>query len=149
MSLVETITRLDENVSARFTEAVPEQYRVYPDLNQSDLSGKPLLYNLESVSQSITNLFSTERGERLFRPTVGSSLRSIIFKQVNEATAMQLRQLLINSIEEGDRRISIVRKDTKIVPAPEEDGYDVVIRYNVYGIPEQAFTYAGFLYTGE
>lgn len=58
---------------------------VYSDL-RSDLAVNPatddllLTTNEASIEQSIKNLLNTNRYERVFRPDVGSSIRSLLFE---------------------------------------------------------------------
>lgn len=133
------------NVSDIEDPLVTNSFIVYSDLNQNNPSEDPLLYNMDSVGQAMFNLFHVQQGERIFRPTYGADLRRYLFAPINEATSIQLRQLLMVSVEQWDRRIRVDRNYSRVTPLPDDNAYEIYIVYRVLGIPEQAYAYEAIL----
>lgn len=124
---------------------VSNSYIIYSDLNQRSPGSYSLLFNMDSVMQAISNLLNTQPGERLFRPTFGADIRSILFQPINEATSIRLKQMFIGSIEQWDRRIQVARNLTQITPLPDDNAYDIYIVYRVLGITDQTYAYEAVL----
>jgi len=135
---------ISENVSEVLDREVAEQFVVYQDLNQEDPGSDATLTNMDAVEQALRNLFNTKPGERLFRPTFGADLGAILFQPIDAGTSLRLKQLLIKAVEQWEPRIKVDRRNTSIVPQPEENGYDISITYQVLGIPEEYFDFTAF-----
>ena len=71
----------------------PISFSVHPE--KKDLS---VVTNDNAVKQSIRNLLLTDRYERLFQPTVGSNIRSLLFEPISSSTAITLRTLITETI---------------------------------------------------
>jgi phage baseplate assembly protein W len=76
----------------------------------------PLKYNEQAVIRSIRNLLSTNIGERLFQPEVGSSLNSLLFEPVTQITATLIQNEVIRIITNYEPRASIARVDVSALP---------------------------------
>jgi uncharacterized protein len=56
----------------------------------------------ESIREALYNLIMTDRGERLFQPSIGSDIRATLFESNTPATTLLLKEkikTLINSYE--------------------------------------------------
>ena len=62
---------------------------LYSDLN-IDLD-TALVTNRDAVEQGLLCLFSTDKGERCFRPEIVGSLNSLLWMPINEMTAYSVR----------------------------------------------------------
>lgn len=133
------------NVSDISDPLVTNNYVLYSDLNQESPESDPLLFNMDSIMQAMYNLFNVQPGERLFRPTYGADLRSFLFRPITEGTSIQLKQMLIVSVEIWDSRIRILRNQTKITPLPDDNAYQIYAVYQVLGISEQTYAYEAML----
>ena len=78
-----------------------------------------------AIKQSITTLLLTDRGERLFQPDLGSSLRQFLFEPLDYGTASLIKQAIKECIGNYEPRVVI----TSIVcdPNTNYDGFDVEI----------------------
>ena len=124
---------------------VSNSYMLYTDLNQESPGEYPLLYNMDSVMQAVSNLLNTQPGERLFRPTFGADIRSILFQPINESTSLRLTQIFIGAIEQWDYRIRVVRNYSRVTPVPDENLYQIYVVYQVLGITDQTYAYEAVL----
>ena len=148
VTVSETVIRVDSNVSDVLGDNSVPEYVVYADINQSSPGDAPVIYNMEAVMQGLSNLFHTRPGERLFRPSIGSALHTIVFKPINDTTSILLKQILINAVEKWEPRVQVVRNLTKITPQPDSFGYDISVVYKVLGLSAEMFQYKSFYYVG-
>ncbi len=66
--------------------------------------------NYTTAEQLKTNILSfllTNRGERLFQPTFGASLRNFLFEQIADNTLDELREIFNSKIEQQFPRVRI------------------------------------------
>lgn len=90
-----------------------KQPTLYSDfLNNLDLH--PLsgdlakISNAEAIKQSIKNLVLTNYGERLFNPTLGSSLSKSLFEPIDGFTLNDMQSSIVNTITFHERRANLV-----------------------------------------
>jgi len=71
----------------------------------------------KAVINSIKNILSTNKNERLFNPSFGGNIRALLFENVDNLTAIRMEKQIINLIENFEPRASI----SKVVVTPEPD----------------------------
>ena len=88
--------------------------------------------NTTAIARSLRNLVLTTPGERFFNEELGSQVNNLLFENVDDVTAMSVRQEIINVIENYEPRVKLL---TVSVNA-NIDSYsmDVLIAYQVIGI---------------
>ena len=91
-----------------------------------------VIKNTTAIARSLRNLVLTTPGERFFNENLGSQVNNLLFENVDDVTAMSVRQEIINVIENYEPRVKLL---TVSVNA-NIDSYsmDVVIAYQVIGI---------------
>jgi phage baseplate assembly protein W len=62
--------------------------------------------NEQSVNQALKNLILTNIGERLFQPTVGSTVMSSLFEMNDQATLSTLEFYIQNTIQNDEPRVN-------------------------------------------
>lgn len=82
-----------------------------------------------AVRTSIRNLLSTAFGERLFQPTIGGSLRPLLFEPIDAITTMEIRDRIIGTIRGYEPRVSNIIVD--VVANPDENSYHVTVEYAI------------------
>jgi phage baseplate assembly protein W len=85
-----------------------------------------------TANQLKTNLLSfllTNRGERLFHPTFGASLRNFIFEQISNNTIDDLSEIFKLKIEQQFPRIRVF--DVVLEPDPDANTINVSFAYRV------------------
>lgn len=76
----------------------------------SELSNDLVLSkNEQAVKQSIKNLILTERGERLFQPTLGSNIKSTLFELMTPATLKLLEEQVREVINNYEPRAELLK----------------------------------------
>lgn len=91
-----------------------------------------VIKNTTAIARSLRNLVLTTPGERFFNENLGSQVNNLLFENVDDVTAMSVRQEIINVIENYEPRVKLL---TVSVNA-NIDSYsmDVLIAYQVIGI---------------
>ena len=85
-----------------------------------------------TVDQLRTNILSfllTNRGERLFQPSFGASLRNFIFEQISTNTIEDLREIFNAKIEQQFPRVRVF--DTVINSDPDRNTINISFTYRV------------------
>ena len=85
--------------------------------------------NEDAVKQSIKNILLTNRGERLFNPTFGSDLKSILFENFSPQTESQLKEYIEMSINNYEPRASLI--DVVVQAIPDLNAYSATIVFSV------------------
>jgi phage baseplate assembly protein W len=91
----------------------------------SDLA---LRLNEESVKEALKNLILTDKGERLFQPTLGSDVRKSLFDNMTPATIKMLEQNVKSTINNFEPRVTIINVEV----LPDYDNYKVQINITFY-----------------
>lgn len=85
--------------------------------------------NEDAVKTSIKNILLTDRGERLFNPTFGSDIRSLLFENITPQTESSIREYIELSINNFEPRANII--DVVVSALPEANAYAVTIVFSV------------------
>tara|TARA_R100000030_G_C3207476_1_gene112470 strand:- start:208 stop:609 length:402 start_codon:yes stop_codon:yes gene_type:complete len=120
-----------ERVSRKFKD-VSMSFKINP-LN-NDLVA---LKNATAISRSVRNIIFTTPGEKFFEPTFGSRVSQMLFENMDDITAISIRDEIKNSIDIFEPRVQLT--GVKVNPDFDSNQYDAVITYIIIGadIPEQ------------
>jgi phage baseplate assembly protein W len=82
------------------------------------------------IRESLLILLSTRPGERVMRPLYGCNLHALVFEQVSESVATQIRQAVRTAIERCEPRVSV--ELVSVLPGPDQHGVlPIEIAYRV------------------
>jgi phage baseplate assembly protein W len=120
-----------ERVSQGFKD-VSMSFQVNPLTN--DLIA---LNNATAISRSIRNIIFTLRGEKFFNPEFGSGLNRLLFDNMDEISASNLRDEIASSIVNFEPRVTLL--DVVTEPLYDQNAFNVTISYRIIGadLPEQ------------
>lgn len=82
-----------------------------------------LSYNDQAVIRSVKNLLLTKPYERLFQPTMGSEIDSLLFEPITPLTGNLLKDEIIRTINNYEPRAKIASLD--VLAYPDQNGYQV------------------------
>lgn len=99
---------------------------MYFDPNTMDLVTND---NEDAVKASIRNLILTNRGERLFNPTIGSDITSVLFENFSPQTESMLRDYIRLCIDNFEPRATII--DVIVTALEEVNAYSATIVFSV------------------
>ena len=125
-----------ERVSQGFKD-VSMTFKVNP-LN-NDLIG---LKNETAIARSVRNIIMTEPGEKFFDENYGSRVSKLLFENVDEITASEIRDEIEYSIVNYEPRVNLI--NIEINPNYDNYEFDTVIRYEIIGadVPPQELSFA-------
>ena len=107
--------------------------KLWSDINnnfKTDASGAVRIEeDVNAVKTSITNILSTELGERLFLPEFGGTLRNILFEPMDEHSVQIMAMTIRDVINRWDDRIIIESIDFK--PNPDYSYVAIIISFRV------------------
>ena len=95
------------------------------------------LKNENAIARSIRNIVFTIPGEKFFDESFGSNINRSLFDNIDELSALIIKDQITESIENFEPRVDTV----KVVTPPDFDNnsFDVVLTYEIIGadIPPQ------------
>jgi|TARA_B100001094_G_scaffold326806_1_gene383684 phage baseplate assembly protein W len=120
-----------ERVSQSFKD-VSMSFKVNP-LN-NDLVA---LKNTNAIARSVRNIILTSPGEKFFNPDFGSNVSKLLFENLDEVTALAIRDEIETAINNYEPRVSLI--DVEVTPDFDNNSLDAKIKYRIVGadIPPQ------------
>ena len=101
---------------------------IYSDLDlrflaQPSTGDVSMRYDEQAVIRSIRNLLSTNLYERLFEPTIGSSIGQLLFEPISPLTASQIEDEVARMIGNYEPRATI--NQILVSARPDSNSFDV------------------------
>lgn len=122
---IDKITRTD-----KASDKKPYYSDFYTNFNAHPQNKRLVKYtNENSVKRSVRSLILTEPGERLFQPDIGCKIRSLLFENMSDITAMQLKNAIEETITLYEKRARVIT--VEVVPNEDRHNYDVYIIFEV------------------
>ena len=93
--------------------------------------------NENAIARSIRNIVFTTPGEKFFDPSFGSRITESLFDNIDEITSSVIVDEITESINRYEPRVKL--NNVKAYPDYDNNGFDVIITYDVIGaeIPRQ------------
>jgi len=92
--------------------------------------------NQTAIARSLRNLVLTSPGERFFNNSLGSRVNELLFENMDDLTASDIKSEIENTIENFEPRVNLL--ETRVSANPDSYEFDVVITYEIVGIDAQA-----------
>ena len=115
-----------ERVKQEF-KAVSMSFKVNP-LNDDLIA----LKNSSAIARSIRNIVFTQPGEKFFNPNFGSRVSESLFENVDNSSAIVIRDEIRNSIKNFEPRVKLL--NVFVRPNSEFNEMNVTIEYEIIGI---------------
>ena len=91
-----------------------------------------VLKNANAIARSIRNIISTSPGEKFFDPDFGSNVTKLLFENLDDISAISIRDEIENSINNYEPRVSFISVET--TPDYDNNAFDVKLTYRIIGI---------------
>ena len=125
-------------------ERVSQGFR---DLSMS-FQDNPLNHDLigikdaNAIARSVKNIVFTLPGEKFFNPNFGSNITASLFENIDEFSALTIRDEIRNSIENYEPRVKLI--DVTVEPEYDDYNFNVIVQYEIIGvnIPPQQLEFA-------
>ena len=90
------------------------------------------LKNSDAIARSLRNIVFTNRGEKFFNPNFGSDLKKSLFENLDEVTALTIKEEIEYTIVNYESRVDLL--DLAVVPDYDNNEYFVTIVYDIIGL---------------
>ena len=90
------------------------------------------LKNSSAIARSIRNIVFTQPGEKFFNPDFGSGITESLFENMDEVSALAIRDEIENSITRFEPRVNVI--EVKVIPNFEANEMNATIVYEIVGI---------------
>tara|TARA_B100001113_G_scaffold103285_1_gene83676 strand:- start:390 stop:791 length:402 start_codon:yes stop_codon:yes gene_type:complete len=90
------------------------------------------LKNEAAIARSIRNIVFTSPGEKIFNPEFGSEISKVLFENIDEISAISIKDEIETSIRNYEPRVKLEEVD--IEPNYDNNQFDVRINYRIVGI---------------
>lgn len=82
-------------------------------------------FDLEAISNSLTNLFNTSRGQRFLFPEYGLNLRQFIFSPITAENGRIIGRIIFDGIRRYEPRVIV--EQVNVVAVPDDNTYEISI----------------------
>jgi phage baseplate assembly protein W len=90
------------------------------------------LKNETAIARSIRNIVFTIPGEKFFDPDFGSNVTKSLFENIDDISAITIRDEIETSIRNYEPRVSLISVET--TPDYDNNNFNVTIVYRIVGI---------------
>ena len=90
------------------------------------------LKNSSAIARSIRNIVFTQPGEKFFNPDFGSRITESLFENMDEVSALEIRDEIEKSIKNFEPRVNV--REVRVVPAFTNNEMNATIVYEIVGI---------------
>ena len=90
------------------------------------------LKNSSAIARSIRNIVFTQPGEKFFNPDFGSRITESLFENMDEVSALEIRDEIENSIKNFEPRVNV--REVRVVPDFTNNEMNATIVYEIVGI---------------
>jgi len=105
--------------------------------NQEATSRDILVDNdILAIRNSVKNIFTTKKGEKILAPEFGSSLEQFLFEPVDNIHGRLIAETIFNNIKTYEPRIEVT--DINVEVKPDENLYNITVQYKFLEIKKQS-----------
>lgn len=103
---------------------------IYTNFNRHPETGALVrLVDEASVKRSLRNLILTNRGERMFQPTLGTDLYKMLFDNMSPVTEDLIKTYITDAINDYEPRVSLIT--VRVIGNELTNSYDVAIVFEI------------------
>jgi phage baseplate assembly protein W len=115
------------------------EVRMHSDIDHNLTKG--MVYDFDSIRQSVQNILLTRKGTRLFNSEFGSNIEDYLFDLMDDITEFEFMNELVNSISMWEPRISVDRNLTSILYDKPNHTWWVNLFFKVNSLPTQTYRF--------
>ena len=83
-------------------------------------------------------ILSTYPAQRLFHPNFGSNLEMYLFDPVDDLTAFNIKNEIVEALTTWERRVLVTERSVSVTALLDEESYFVDIRYAIPELEEES-----------
>jgi phage baseplate assembly protein W len=92
-------------------------------------------YDLSAIKNSIRNLFTTKKGQKILNPDFGCSLDQYLFTPISNANGKAIASEILRAVTKYEPRIQIT--NIYVVPVFDQSLYKISVYYSLLDINKQ------------
>jgi len=92
-------------------------------------------HDLDAISNSLSNLFTTLPGQKLLNPTYGLNLLQFLFEPVTTRTAQIIGETILGGIERYEPRVSVDK--VQVVGNADANEYNITLIIRLPDLPSK------------
>lgn len=96
------------------------------------IQGTSSLYDADCILQAIRTTMFTKKGERIFRPDVGSDLDNYLFTNMNDTTATAIKTAMKGIIAQQGSRVTLI--NLSVTPDYDNNCYEIYVQIALDGV---------------
>jgi len=114
---------------------------IYSDINIQDPLNQTLIYDIESILQSLDAILSTQTGTRMFFPEFGINLERFLFEPLTRASEFSMKNEIIQKVRKFEKRIEINRNKSYVKSLIDKHQTDIFIVFEIKGFGGTEYVY--------
>jgi phage baseplate assembly protein W len=118
---------------------------LWSDPNQYTPNEIPLATDIDAIYQSIENILSTGKQQRVFKPWLGAEIEKYLFEIMDRITALAIEHEVIKAIGMWEPRVVLQSQLTSIIPRPDDQIYEVRLVFKIIGRGDEQYEFNGIL----
>lgn len=92
-------------------------------------------YDLRAIKNSIKNIFTTKKGQKILNPDFGCSLEQYLFTPITESNAKAMGSEILRGITKYEPRVKVT--NIYVVPSIDRNSYNISVYYTLLDINKQ------------
>jgi phage baseplate assembly protein W len=100
-------------------------------LNVVDSKDIVVSHDEKAVQNSLYNIFSTKKGQKILNPEFGASLDMFLFEKVNSFIGQSIGDTILSTIKKYEPRIIV--RGINVYPRPDQNEYYIQLFYQNAG----------------
>ena len=126
------VNRFIEDQDTRVSVGIKLPFVRQPGSSKGDFATTDT--TLDAVKQDVRLLLMTQRGERLFQPTLGMNIRRFLFEQVTENTVVEMENDIVATFE---RWLPFVNLSEINIDLESKNQIRINVQFNIENAPTE------------
>jgi phage baseplate assembly protein W len=91
--------------------------------------------DIKAIENSLRNIFTTKKGQKILNPDFGYSLEQYLFTAISDANGRSIGNEILNGITQYEPRVNVT--SITVTPYIDENLYYIAVYYNILEIKKQ------------
>lgn len=92
--------------------------------------------DVQAIRNSLYNIFSTKKGEKILTPEFGSSLEQFLFENVSPFIGKVIGDNILSALETFEPRIQVL--SVRVFPKPDDNQYSIQVVFKFININKES-----------
>lgn len=92
--------------------------------------------DVQAIRNSLYNIFSTKKGQKLLNPSFGSSLEQFLFENINPSVGEMIGNTILNSLQSYEPRIEVLA--VNVYPQQDLNQYRIQVVFSFLNFKKES-----------